>query len=784
MAGEEKKRSPEKAEDEEPPLMRPLYALDSLPEHDRIVLRELLAPDETVLLVQKSDMLYRGTYGTSAVVLTARRLMVLEATDLVNEVPMNCVVSALCRELVGNGILEVRTKHGERIDIARYSKTVADGFQEAAEMINRQARATEEVLTVHDDEAKQVAVSQNEKRTYRCPRCGHPLHSPTDACPKCAGKKDFIMRLFRLLFEQKKVFIVGTILGVVVVGIQLVPPFLVRLLIDKVMAVEGLSASVRYNRLYLLVGAFIILMGVRFVVQYYRIKYMGILTARVVLSLRRKLFRALQRLSISYYDREHTGRIMARVLSDTQTINQFVVNGVQRIVLHGLMVAAIPVIMLIANPKLAIVALAPVPVVVALARMFSKRFNSIYRMVRRRYATLSATVSETVSGMRVVKSFAQEERETELFRERSQEHYDAQMQAVGERARFKPSVLLMMAVGTIAVWLIGGRNVIGGTVQLGMLVLFLSYMNQLYNPIQVLLDLAETFQQSATAAERVFSIIDMPTDVRDHTDAVAPETCEGRIKLEDVWFNYEDSSRVLKGINLEIKSGRMIGLVGETGCGKSTLISLICRFYDPTRGKITLDGRDLRDIKLQWLRNNIGLVLQETFLFAGTIRDNISYGKPDAAPLEIMRAAKAANAHGFIMNLPDGYDTEVGERGIGLSGGEKQRIAIARAILKDPVILIFDEATSSVDTATEVSIQEAMDRLVKGRTTIAIAHRLSTLRHADRLLVLEKGEIVEDGTHEELLAKDGIYAKLCNIQADFAQYVNTTDLPEKKRAVS
>jgi ATP-binding cassette subfamily B protein len=359
----------------------------------------------------------------------------------------------------------------------------------------------------------------------------------------------------------------------------------------------------------------------------------------------------------------------------------------------------------------------------------------------------------------VVKSFAQEDREIDSFDEKNLEEYDARTTAVTARSRFIPSLTFLTSLGVLAVWLIGGGWVLGGVLTVGWLIAYISYMNMFYNPVRQLLNLAEVFQESATGAERIFNVMDTPSDVTDHEQACDVSAVRGQIDIRNVSFTYDEGEYVLKDITLAIAPGEMIGLVGQTGSGKSTLVSLVARFYDPTKGCICLDGVDLRDMRMKALRSNIGMVLQDPFLFAGTIRDNIAYGRPGASEAEIIQAAKAANAHEFIMNLPDAYDTRVGERGVSLSGGEKQRVSIARAVLKDPPILILDEATSAVDTATEAIIQEAMDRLVHGRTTIAIAHRLSTLRNADRLIVLDAGEIIEQGTHDEL----------CDIQANFAK---------------
>ena len=753
--------------------LRPIYQLDSLPEEEREELGRLAGPDAPIEAVVQSDLLSSGQYGRSRLVLCEKTLLVTENGVVDKRIQIDRITATYCREFVGNSLFEVRTESDERVPLIRYTKTLAEPFQEISERINKRLRVSDEEIVAQEEEAAKVSGPREEKPTYRCPNCGHPLLSPTDVCPKCTNKRVILMRLVKFLSGHWHLVTAGLLLSVLGTVCSLGPGMLMRHLVDDALTPPkdvALDMAQRYHNHIMIVGAFFGLIFIRMFLQHFRIKVMGTLGHRVVYGLRQKLFRTLQRLSLSYFDREHTGRIMSRVLNDTRDVRAFIVKGLQQAIINGLMIIGITVILFTQHPLLAAIALLPIPVVVVLTRFFSGRFRSIFQAARRRYASLSAAVSESISGVRVVKSFAQEDREIDEFEEKNRDVYDAGIFAVRTRAKFNPVVIFMMALGTLVVWFVGGRWVMTGAITLGTLWQFIIYMNMFYNPIQMLIQLTEMFQSSATAAERVFNILDTPSEVADHDGAIELKHVEGRIVLDNVSFKYADSERVLKDVSLTVEPGEMVGLVGQTGSGKSTLVSLVCRFYDPTAGRVTLDGLDLKDIKSQSLRKNIGIVLQETFLFAGTLKENISYGKPDATLEEIIRATKAANAHDFITNLPDGYDSQVGERGVGLSGGEKQRIAIARAILKDPPILILDEATSAVDTATELAIQEAMDRLVRGRTTFAIAHRLSTLRNADELVVMQGGEIIEQGTHEELMKhEDGIYAELVNIQASFGK---------------
>jgi len=492
---------------------------------------------------------------------------------------------------------------------------------------------------------------------------------------------------------------------------------------------------------------------------------------RVGTDLRARVFHHLQVLSLGYFDKQKTGALMSRTDNDTRTITFFLIEGVQIVVMMLLQLVGIAAILFIMDWRLAVWVLLPAPVIMAFSASFWRIVIGKFRRLWERVARLSAFLNDSISGVRVVKAFGQEDREKVRFDVRNEAVYEGLVQAETAWASLGPWLGFVMQSSSIIVWYVGGLAILGGDLSLGELVAFTMYLGRFFGPLHILARLNDWLTRSTTAAERVFEVLDAQPDVAEAQEPVALDRLKGDVELKDVTFGYDKFKPVLKNISLKVEPGEMIGLVGHSGAGKSTTINLICRLYDVGEGKLLFDGTDVKDYRIADLRNQIGVVLQETYLFAGSVAENIAYARPEATKERVLEAAAAANAHDFVMRMADGYDSEVGERGKKLSGGEKQRIAIARAVLHNPRILILDEATSSVDSETEKQIQLALERLVKDRTTFAIAHRLSTLRNAHRLVVLENGELKEVGTHQELLAKHGIYYKLVQTQAEMSEQV-------------
>ena len=555
---------------------------------------------------------------------------------------------------------------------------------------------------------------------------------------------------------------------------ELIPPYVTKLIVDDVLVLpEGVE--VEYDeRLGLLGWLVLVLVGIRLLTwgaEWAHGWTVTWLSARVTADIRSQLYRRLELLSLQFYDKRQVGAVMSRVTTDSSRLQMFLVDGLPYIVIEAMMLLGILAALFMMSWSLAILVLIPVPLIMIWGYAFYRRMRKFFTRWMQSWSETMARVNEALTGIRVVKAFAQEKQEIRVFKRRNDKLTRIGIATEVNRGIFYKTMTLLTAAGVIIVWYYGGLEVIDGELTLGTLMAFYSYMMLLYGPLEWFGMVNSWMTRAMAGAERIFEIIDTPSEAYQDPNAVPMPNIEGRVTFDDVTFGYDKSKPVLHDIDLDVKPGEMIGLVGKSGVGKTTTVNLICRFYDVDRGSIAVDGVDLRDIRLEDLRSQIGIVLQEPFLFSGSIAENIGYGKPGATFDEIVEAARAAHAHDFIVTKPDGYDTLIGERGESLSGGERQRVSIARAILHDPRILILDEATSSVDVQTEKRIQDAVARLVKGRTTFAIAHRLSTLRNADRLLVMDAGRVVEMGTHRELLERKGAFYKLVQMQEEISQII-------------
>lgn len=545
---------------------------------------------------------------------------------------------------------------------------------------------------------------------------------------------------------------------VLAAGGNLAVPWIIKDVIDEVLTNKDM---VMLN--IIAVGILIIffLRGIFFFGQTYLMSYVG---QRVIIDIREAVYRHLQRLSLSYFDKRQTGAIMSTVTNDVSALQAALVESVVEMVTETIILIGSLLSMFFLHWKLSLLTLFTMPLILQAINTFGRKLRKAGRVLQERTADITAVLQETIAGIRVIKSFAREEHEISRFTQENFYNFRAQMKTSQLMAALTPVIEFFAAIGVVVIIWYGGMEVIEGTITSGALIAFLIYVVNLANPVKRISRVYGNIQRALAAAERVFEVLDTKSDIQEQPDAIALPTVQGHVAMNNVTFSYTPGHNALDNVSLEVKPGQMIAIVGPSGAGKTTIANLLPRFYDPQAGSILVDGHDIRTITLQSLREQIGIVPQETILFNGTVYDNILYGRLDASEAEVIAAAKAANAHEFIEKLPDQYNTSIGERGATLSGGQRQRIAIARAILKNPRILILDEATSALDTESEKLVQQALDKLMVGRTSFVIAHRLSTVQRADLIVVLAKGAIVEQGTHSELLAKGGLYRKLHQVQ--------------------
>ena len=735
-----------------------LLSAPALPEQWRADVEKKLAPGENVLSAVEVDLDARLRFVKGIVLVTGRRLLACAPGETgLREWSYRPGLQLTHHDHAGVGHLVLVDEHGL---LAEWRFTLGQNLQ-AIRVLDQFRDQLASYLSGHPVHAPEQDV---------CPSCKAPLEPDQEDCPICtkvlytAPSTWTLFRLWRFASPYRGQLGLGFGLMLASTAAHMIPPYLTMPLMDNVLIPfqNGQPVDEKLVWMYMLglLGSAVL----AWVLGWGKTYVLALVSERMGADLRSATYEHLMKLSLEFFGGKRTGDLMSRIGSGSDRICVFLSLHLLDFASDVLMIIMTGVILCSINPTLAVITLVPLPFIAWMIHIVRDRLRTGFEKIDRVWGEVTNVLADTIPGIRVVKAFAQEAREAFRFREANRHNLAVNDKLNKVWSLFSPTVSFLTELGLLVVWVFGIWQVSKGQITVGVLTLFITYSSRFYGRLDSMSRIVSVTQKSASAAKRIFDILDHVSSVPEPANPVKLDKIEGRIDLREVGFRYGNRA-VNRGITLNIKAGEFVGLVGHSGSGKSTLVNLICRFYDVSEGAILLDGVDIRSFAVADYRRHIGLVLQEPFLFFGTIAENIAYGKPHATRAEIIASARAAHAHEFILRLPQGYDSMVGERGQGLSGGERQRISIARALLIDPRILIMDEATSSVDSETEKEIQKALDNLVQGRTTIAIAHRLSTLHRADRLVVLDRGVVMEEGSHDELMARGGAYFRLYEAQA-------------------
>jgi ATP-binding cassette, subfamily B, bacterial len=744
-----------------------VFSSRALLDPERTALSLHLHEGENVLGELSVDLTGQLFFASTQLFVTNQRLLACPPGGETTSWPLSSDLTLKLRDHAGLGTLELVNQTGL---LARWFFSLGRNVA-----VQRWSVQFEQAVAQLEKQPK-TGVSIGEE-ALNCPTCQATLPPDSESCPVCSRELHsppstwVLLRLGQFAKPYRGKLILGFLLTLASTAATLVPTYLTIPLLDDVLVPYQNGQPIDPNLALWLLSGLLVSALLAWGLGWARTYLLALVSERISSDLRTTTFEHLLKLSLDYFGGKRTGDLIARIGSETDNISVYLSLHAMDFATDVVMILMTAAILFSINPWLALVTLLPLPFIAWMIQRVRDRLRTGFEKIGRVWGEVTNVLADTIPGIRVVKAFAQERHEATRFRDANRLNLEANDKLNRTWSLFTPTVSLLTEMGLLVVWAFGIWLVAHDNITVGVLMAFITASGRFYGRLDSMSRFVSVTQKTAAGAKRIFDILDHVSNVPEPADPVKVDKLKGGMQLRDIGFRYGSRS-VIRGLSLDIQPGEMIGLVGHSGSGKSTLVNLICRFYDVTDGSIRVDGTDIRRIAVADYRRHIGLVLQEPFLFFGTIAENIAYGRPEATREEIVAAARAAHAHEFILRLAQGYDSMVGERGQGLSGGERQRISIARALLIDPRILILDEATSSVDTETEKEIQKALDNLVKGRTTIAIAHRLSTLRKADRLVVMDRGQVVEVGPHDELMAQQGAYFRLYEAQA---RQVDTED---------